>query len=104
MAFYCNEQTYAICAKRGATLTREEKEKCKTCSTCRRTTSFSLNPKQTWLKATAIYNKNGEKTMGVTAMTKDEETYLGKHHKKVLEVCRKTPANKGTRLAYGSES
>jgi hypothetical protein len=32
-------------------------------TTRRRTTSFSLNPKQTWLKATALYNKNGEKTM-----------------------------------------
>ena len=85
-------------------MTREEKEKCKTCNTCRRTTSFSLNPKQTWLKATAIYNKNGEKTMGVTAMSKEVESYLGKHYKKHIEVCAKTPSNRGTKFAFGSQS
>jgi hypothetical protein len=33
-------------------------------------------------------------TTGVTAMSNNEETYLGKHYKTNLEVCRKTPSNK----------
>jgi hypothetical protein len=51
VAFTCSEQIFAGCNRRGAVLTGIEKEKCKTCTTCRRTTSFKLDPKNSWIQA-----------------------------------------------------